>query len=522
MGYKDAKHKNVYSVTISPDGGINYQMSSKNIGDNELQIARNIIYDAQTGKPMSRPGTRCLTSPALSSPILRMVYYEKSTTEAWLVCASGGKLYYLILDLIGYLTTEDGDHIVTEDGYTISTGSAWTEIGSLTNSSNVPSFLVFNNKLLIADGGQHIRTWDGTTYATLDDGLYATALCTIKGRVVANSSDKDLVTLTGPEDETAWNTSTEGAVGLRAGFGDELAVNGFAVFGDDLVISKKGTVRKTFYRLNVSDATTTNWYVQQLSENNCAQNHHSIISAFNNVFFVDTNGFKSLRGITEYGDITVDVTGAKINLIFSQAPTCNDLAYIPAYNAIWFCLGDRVWACHRISDPNGSVKYSFTDMTFQMGIIQSIIQIGSSIYLGGYNGYLYKMDDDYATDQTAPATTTAFMSLIKTKSFSVIGDLILRRMKVDMVPQVAGTGGILANETTLKTFSTSAAGNMLHDATGYLAAETSYLYAGIATPWSENVRSRYRDDEIAFAVSLTSGRIMIENIAVEMAMVEGQ
>lgn len=497
MGYKDAKHRNIYPVTINPDGGLNYTLSAKNIHDNELRVARNILYDAQTGKPMTRPGTRCVTASALASPILRMHYYEKNTTDKWLVCASGGKLYYLSTD-------------------------AWVEIGSLTDSTTTPSFLTFNSKLLIADGGQNIRTWDGTTYTALADGLYATALCTIKGRVVANSSDLDLVTLSGPEDETHWNTSTEGAVALRAGFGDELAVNAFAVYGDDLIISKKGEVRKTLYRLNVADATTTNWYVQMLSENNCAQNHHSMISAYNNVFFVDSNGFKSLRGVTEYGDLEVDSTGSKINLIFAESPTCDDMVYIPAYNAILFCVGARVWACHRITDASGAVKYSFTDMIFRGGRIRGFVQVGTTIYLAGQNGYLYRMDDDYATDETAPSTEVAFGSQLTTKSFSVMGDLIVRRMKVDMYPKVAGNGSITANDTVLKSFTIESPGTMLCDATGYLADATGDLYDDSATSWTENVRNRYRDDKIAFGISTTSGRVMIENIAVEMAMVEGQ
>jgi hypothetical protein len=522
MGYKDAKHRNVYSVTINPDGGLNYALSAKNIADNELRVARNLLYDAQTGKPMTRPGTRCVSSPALAAPILRMHYYEKSATQKWLVCASAGKLYQMVAGTIGYLVTEGGDYLTDESGNRIEADTEWTEIGSLTDDDTVPSFLTYNSKLLIADGGENIRTWDGTTYTTLDDGLYATALATIKGRVVANSSDLDLVTLTGPADETKWNTSTDGAVGLRAGFGDGLTVNGFAVFGDNLIISKKGDVRKTLYRLNVSDATTTNWYVQMLSENNCAQNHQSIISAFQNVFFADTNGFKSLKGVTEYGDLEVDVTGSKINLIFGDAPTCHDMAYIPAYNAIFFCVGQRVWVCHRITTPGGDVKYSFTDLVFLQGQIRCCVQIGTKIYLAGYNGYLYEMDADYATDETVPSTTSAFSSQMKTKSFSVMGDLIVRRMKVDMVPKVAGAGSITANTTTLQTFTISAAGQLLCDATGYLAADTSYLYDGISAPWSENVRNRYRDDEIAYGITTTSGRIMIENIAVDMAMVEGQ
>jgi hypothetical protein len=524
MGYKDAKHRTTNVVNIDMSGGLNYAQSAKNIAENELRVARNLLYDPQTGKPVTRQGTRCCTGTALSYPILRMHYYEKSATLKWLVCASGGKLYYVVPGDVGYLVTESGDTLTDESGNPLYTETVtWTEIGALTDDDTTPSFLTYNSLLLIADGGENIRTWDGTTYTTLSDGLYATALCAIKGRVVANSAaDLDLVTLSGEEDQTDWDTSSGDAVGLRAGFGDLLAVNAFSVFGEDLIISKKGDVRKTLYRLNVADATTTNWYIQQLSDHNAAQNHMSMISAFNNVFFVDTNGFKSLRGVTEYGDLEVDVTGSRINTIFADAPTCYDMAYIPAYSAIWFCLGSRVWSCHRITASDGTIRYPFTDMIFGQGIIRCCVQVGELIYLAGHNGYLYYMSSHVATDETAPSTTAAYSSKLQTKSFSVLGDLVVRRMKVDMVPKVSGAGSIAANKTNLQSFTISTAGTLLHDATGYLAAATGYLYDDSAAPWSENVRNRYRDDEISFSVNTTSGRVEIENIAVDMAMVEGQ
>lgn len=300
------------------NGGLNYAVSPSNIADNELVLATNMIYDPSTDYLITRPGTSCVAaSQALSiqllteggdrivtegsdpiggadeHPILTIYYYEKSNSVAYLVCAYNGKLYYL-------------------------SGTSWEEIGDLTDTTTVPSFLTFNTKLLIADGGDHIRTWDTSTYTTLATSPKATALKMIKNRVVCNATDEpDSVYLSKPNDETDWNTSGT-AVGLKAGYGDNLAVNGFAVYGDDLIISKKGDALKKLYRLNVADSTTSNWYIKELSTNNCAQNPQSIMEAWNNVFFVDSNGFKSLKGVQKYGDLQVDAIGRKINQLFAS------------------------------------------------------------------------------------------------------------------------------------------------------------------------------------------------------------
>lgn len=501
MGYKDAKHKSTYLSNIHTDGGLNYALSPYAIADNELQHARNMIYDPYTGKLVTRPGTLCMSETALPAAITRLHAYEYSAgTE--IICSAGGKLYRV-------------------------SGADFVEIGSLTNATAVPSFLTFNGKLLIADGGQNIRTWNGTTYAALSDGLYATALCTIKGRVVANSaSSLDLVTMSGPNDETKWNTSTEGAIGLRAGFGDGMTVNGFAVMGDDLIISKVGSSRKTIYRVNVSDATPTNWYVQKLSDHTCAETHMGIISAFNNVFFLDVNGFKSLRGITEYGDITIDATGAKIDAAIASADACTDLAYIDAYNALWIGLGEIVLACHFIPDRHGSgqPKYAFTDMIFRQGTVNCFLYVAGTILIGASNGHLYYMSNDYSSDQPDQSSVSLpFTSTLQTKAFSIMGDMIDRRMQVDIVPKVAGAAAVIANETILKTFTYPSIGTLLCKATGYLANATELLYASMRERAQRvNVRNRYRDDKISIIIHTTSGRIAVENIAIEMAAVEGQ
>jgi len=500
-------------LTLKFDGGLNFSDAPGEIADNELVALQNYVYNSQTGTPEVRPGTSCQTAAKCdgTNPILKIYYYEQSSSQAWLVAACGGNLYRL-----------SGASL---DG--------WTLIGALTNSTTVPSFLTFHAKLLIADGGQHIRTWDGTTYTVLADGLYADAITSIKGRVVVNSNTAgatDLVTFSGKEDETMWNTAdlTNPAIALRAGFGDNMEVNGFAIFGDDLIVSKKGESAKKLYRINIADATPANWFVQIMTENNCAQNAHTLIGAFNNVFFIDTNGFKSIRGVTEYGDLEVDLIGARINTLFSGLVECDEISYIPRYTALWFLQHERVFCYHRVRNISGNFGHAFTDIYFQQGRIRSVCQAGDVIYLAGQNGYLYTLDlsGTLSTDEVSPGVTEIYTSALKSKQFSFFGEGILKRTEIYLTPVLSGTARLYVatpNNASLllKTITLTNAVQLLYDATGYLYNATDDLYDSGFGPWRETSWARCRGGTIQFHLTSQSGRVGVEGLRAEIALVEG-
>ncbi len=463
----------------------------------ELKRALNWMYDVSSDVLTTRPGTDCVTAAATGSSIRKLYYYEKNSSTAYLVCASGSKLYYF-----------DGT-------------DAWVEIGSLTDSTTVPSFLTFNSKLLIADGGNDIRTWDGTTYTTIGSSPKATCLTEIKGCVVANATDEpDSVYFSKPEDESTWDTSS-GALGLKAGFGDMLAVNGFAVQGDDLIVYKRSSASKVkrIYRVDTSDTTASNWVCAMLSSNNGVQNANSIDCAFNNVFFVDQNGFKSLKNVVEYGDMQVDETGANINQTLSSL-TCDEVKFIPYYNAVFIGAGDRNFV---YTEKEGVGR--FTDLIFNWGRCTSFCQVGNTVYLAGYNGYLYKFDDSLATDETAPSTTSSYANYIRTKTFSYMGDVLLKKTFLFCIPVKAGTGVVYVtdysgNDTAIKSF-TVVDKEMLADATGDLADATGYLADSGGNAWVEVSRNKVRGKDFAFEIRMTTGRVGIEKIQAEIVVLEG-
>ena len=518
MAVTSSKQKTIQQVQFILNGGLNYAQSPTEIKDNELRRADNFIYDPETDYLITRPGTTYAVNSALPGAITNMCYYEKTPVLTYLVCASAGNLYYM------------------------ASPTAWTLIGALNDSTTIPAFLVFDNKLLIADGGTNIKTWDGVTYSTIAGSPAATALSRIKNRVVANHvSELDSVYLSGPYDalspETAWDTSGD-AIGFKAGYGDLMTVNAFGVFKSDLIISKKGTWLKNMYRLNTDDSDTTNWYVQEVSHTNCAQNTQSMCSAWNNVFFVDTNGFKSVLGVETYGDLQVDIVGRKINVLFLSQANCDFMTYIPKYNSIWFGMGDRVY-CYTEHGSLGSktdttTEYfaqnlkptpAFTSLQFKQGKIRAIVQVGEIVYLAGNDGWLYKLDESISTDAVG-LTTQSYSSSVRTKTLVPGGDCILKKSQWSLKPKETGVASLLVytdevTGTQIKTVNLTGDGTDLYDATGYLHDATEYLYDQGAYAYVETSRNRVRGKELAFELMLTSGRVGIEWIKADIAMVEG-
>lgn len=509
MAKKSSKQTNITGIQTKFDGGLNYSDAPSNIADNELCRALNIIYDSQTGTPVTRPGTAIVSAAALASPIRALYYYERTAATAgtWLICASGKKLYYF-----------DVNH--------------WHEIGTdaLGDADIVPSFVTFNNTLLIADGVGVIKSWDGSALSNLTSPK-ASALSVIKNRVVANAVDEpDALYFSKPNDESVWTTGVGEGIGLRAGFGDSLEVNAFAVFGEDLIVSKKGAAEKRLYRVNVADATAANWYVAALSANNCAQNAQCMVGAFNNVYFIDTNGFKSIKGVTEFGDLQTDLIGSKVNTRFGTVQ-CDGMVYLPLYTAIWYFIGTRVYCFHKTSDEAGNVREPFTDLIFNQGRIRCACPVDDAVYLGGHDGHLYKMDDTLDTDVSvvagsAATTTGHYNTVLKSKRFSFFGQGILRRCELYLKPLKAGAA-VLSLVTpedeaqVLSTITLRDAGTEIYEATGEISVATSFIFDGGTSPWFETTFNRARGSSFQWQLLASSGRVGIEGLKAEIALVEG-
>ncbi len=497
---KKWKHANVVPVRLTLHKGLNYMQAASTIDDNEMIIAENIMYDVNTDKIQVRPGTNCISATSLTNPIRALYEYIKDATHQYIIAASLDKLYYLDTD-------------------------TFVEIGTLSSATVTPSMVTFNGKLLVADGSTNIMSWDGTTYAAVSTGApKASALGVIKNRVVANHDDEpDSVYLCALEDATTWSGGT--SLGLKAGYGDGLKVNGFATLGDDLIISKVGLYTtsntKRLYRLNTEDTTSSNWYIAFLSGVNAFSSHSCAVAAFNNVFFGDTNGFKSVKGVQEYGDIAVDAVGRKVNTIFENYEATH-VQYIPAFNCIMFINAGRIYCYY---DNN----QAFTKLEFNQGEINSVCEASGAVYLGGRNGHLYKLDPGRSTDETAPDTTSVFTSEIITKAFTTPGEIILKRIKLLVRPISEATVRVWAykpsgTEVQLKEISMGDAGEYLYNMDDVGEDELynyqdDYLYDAGSLPEFHVVNNVARGEELCVKLQTTTGRVAYESISIDLAQV---
>lgn len=148
------------------------------------------------------------------------------------------------------------------------------------------------------------------------------------------------------------------------------------------------------------------------------------------------------------------------------------------------------------------------------------------VYLTGYNGYLYKLDEELDTDETEPGVTSSYISTVRGKTLSFFADAVLRKLQFYLKPKKAGSAILYVCKTEsdkvlLKSFTFYGEGDYVYDATGYLDDATGYIYDTGTAPWTEMTRNRFRGKEMAFEVELSSGRCGIEWCKAEIAMLEG-
>jgi hypothetical protein len=487
-------------IKMDFSGGLNLAMSDWSIADNESPRMLNWLYNPESLLPEIRPGTTCQTDAAAASPIRALYLYEKTASVKYVVAAIGAKLYYL-------------------SGATL---NAWTEIGAIASATTVPDFCTYNSLLYIADGGSLLKTWDGTTYGTVTGSPNASCMAIIKQRLACNPvGEADSVYLSAPNDASAtgWNTATT-AIGLKAGYGDTLAVNDLETFGDDLIVSKKGKAEKKVYRINTEDPTTSNWYVEQIPGKTCAQTIGGLLTAFNNVYIFDDNGIRSLKGVQEYGDIQADQTGKNINSEFAN-DTLRFLKYVPYYHAVWIGVGDRTFTMRIIDNIP-----AFTELYFNQGNIYALCCDENTIYLGGYNGYLYKIDETKDTDETAPDTESGYASYLKSKRHNIgADDFTLMRTALRATSISAGTMYLhcISHEadTTIDTITLYDEGDKLYDATGYLNAATDYIYSpGVEGMLYVN-HNKIKSSAIQFEIQATGARCSIDAIIADVMITKG-
>jgi outer membrane protein assembly factor BamB len=519
MARRDKKHKNVLTMRILLDGGLDRSEDEREIPENAMTWCYNMVYDVGDKNLRTRPGLAWVTNGIVGggtlSQILATHFYVKDASNSWLMCAADGFLYHMDYDVL------------------VGATPLWTLVGALTDSETKPSFLTFNGILLIADGHTYIRTWDGSTYDQLDaaqnESPSATALFEIGNRIVANDkNDPDAVHLSGPEDENDWNSSTGAAVSVRAGFGDGMKVNGFASMRDLLIVSKVGTgstVSKKLWSMDLSGNTPDDWYATYLSHTNASAQPHTITNMLNDVVFIDTDGIHSVLSVQEYGDIQTDTKfGARISSEVSALPGIES-RFLTKRGAVWFLFAgtQRMFAYHPLIGQSGA----YTELNFGKKM-RTVVEAGEYSYITSDDGVLYRLDEDSKTDELTEDVLTNVTTDVRTKLFTFEGEKgIVRYVSPGIQYNLSGLVKVGVYDRHLDIFhllgqielEALPAEQYLFDANGDLYDANEYL--GKAAIYTGDVRQRFRSRAIMFAIQSTSGSYSLANITARIAIVKG-
>ncbi len=497
MAQSSAKQSRVTQAVIAFDGGLNRADNPDSIADNQLVDACNMYYEGGQNILTTRPGLMVAAEPPPGAPdIVKLHAYVKGVLDARIVAAtSDGKLYSLDL-----------------------AQPTWTPVADLAQSGVTPCLVTFNDTLVIADGGAHLRAFDGETVTELADSPSATALVEIGGRLAANSaSDLDAVVFSQPEDATGWSLA-DGAGLVRAGYGDGLRVSGLGVFSQDLLVFKSGQAGKRIMRLNTA-GTAADWSLSQISAHMTASSPHAVEFVGNNLLFADKGGIHDLGGVQQYGDIQVGGVGRPVNPLLG-GKNVGELKLLPRLGVMLaFVEGDsQVLVFH---PHNGA----WTRFDFQGLFLKTACQAGDTLYLAGAGGRLYRLGLGESRDEVATGDKREIAGLARSKVFAIPGEAVLRKstLSYEALTPCRGTLAVLGADqvspVNLLDLQGSPGLGALADATGDLAEASQAL--GVSAEAKTVSRSRFRDATLSFQIATSSGRIRLRQFQAEIAAVNG-
>lgn len=473
------------------DGGVNYALPQNLIPDNDLAAALNIFYDPITGQPMTRDGVSRYSSTGQGTNPHGLFF--SSILDKWLV-ASGGTLYYLDTSTLAYVS-----------------------IGALTGSAR-PHFLDFNSKVLIASGGV-IQSTNGTTISNVANAPISYKIMAYGGRVASSgaTSAPHRLSLSAPGDETTWSTvapadGQEFDVDLNVGDG----ITDFNIYANDIVVFK-GPEQRGSYRIIIPVGDYTQAYIKQDSYKSSSINWHTSINENNNLYFLDNNGWKSYKGVLNYGDVEQDPIGAKINGVITPSIDKAQAFMFsnPFYSQVWLKYADvqTIYAFHYLM--NGG-KGAFLPQEFKDLKVCSACYAEDARYLlmGMSDGYIYKLDRTLYTDNAV-----AVPGFFLTKRASLKNANITKKLFQTAFAYQGLSNGTVTLEAltdggtktaTLVSTSISTGSDLLYEATGYLNDATDLLYG--ETLQSNLSRKMIWHYDLQYRVTVNSGALKLDRL----------
>jgi hypothetical protein len=287
----------LFDVTTSFVGGVNNISSTKLLAENQGAEFINVDID-RIGNAVTRRGTANVSAtsvPEGSASVQGMYYFDTGTVNQ-IVISKNGKIFYY-----------DGN---------VGSGS-WTRDASSYVSASTDSLVSFaqlSDKLYFCDGTSNIKSFDGTTVASIPSAANAPTgvrlLCSHTNRMFAiRESEADTIyvsDLLSVEGSSAWSSVDSFRVG-----GDGEPITGIASWtGFRLVVFKENSTY--VITTDPTAASIANWSIEVVStEIGCVANN-TICQVGANIYWLAQDGVRTMQRILQGTDQEISEPLSKI------------------------------------------------------------------------------------------------------------------------------------------------------------------------------------------------------------------
>lgn len=269
-------------------GGINISQAPEQIGEAEMQVCKNFIYERDSKRLTGRGG--------LSEPIYQ---FRKNIKSSW---------YDVDMNVL-FFVLED------ESLWSVVSGQEPNEIGTLTGES-IPMFAKFQDKVWIASGNL-LQYYDYDDIYTVTSSPTCDITFQRFSRLAVGLTGTDRITFSAVGDGTSWENITDSSQGpvdssaawLDVGYGDSGDILSIIPLSTDLLFIKSNGM---IYQLT-GDALPESWTVTRLATDTDPIGKDTAKSIGQSVIYLSRRGLKTLATTMDYGNIATSDIGDKFN-----------------------------------------------------------------------------------------------------------------------------------------------------------------------------------------------------------------
>jgi hypothetical protein len=367
------KHANAEIVTFSDfSGGLNLSKPAEFIENNQMRVADNLEFSANTGMLKIRGGI----VPVHTFPYPVTDIFPIAGADSMLV-RSGHQMFRFSNGTVVMVGEVDGD------------------------LPGVYEFWGDNKDLLMVFGG-HLHIYDGKTITRIQtEGApkNANTVAYRNGRVMVTQTHSDTIKYSGVGDPMRWTEDTDmDAASVEVGYKDGCDMTAVAEMAGEVLVFKCPEDQPEYGRIYRLQGNVPDWTVIPYARGISAWNPNAVVNVNNSLLFITKEGLASLETVTEYGDFKQAWAGANINpMLWNRLTNRCRLWHIPPRSQVWLWDGNssEVWVYHT------QMGGAWTKFLFH-GPVTAAAHINDETYVA-IGDVLYKMSDSYARDQIEEA-----------------------------------------------------------------------------------------------------------------------